>query len=133
MDITTDDCMISFNKLMSAKGSTFKEYTVDEFLRTLEFTLNLFENGKYCSKCKKMKNIEEFGRNKNWCKECKNTAFKEYYSKNKEKMKENMKNDYEKRKQLITCTCGVDIFSVCYKTHLKSKNHYNCLIEKNTL
>ena len=65
MDTTTDHntCMTSFNKLMTAKGSTFKEYSVDEFVRTLMFTINLFENGKYYTKCKKMKNIEEFGRN----------------------------------------------------------------------
>jgi ATP sulfurylase len=117
---------------MTAKGSTFKEYNVDEFLQKLMFTMNLFENSKYCTKCKNMKDIQEFGRGQNWCKECKNKSFKEYYNKNKEKMKENLKNDYEKRKQLIMCTCGTVIYSVSYKTHLKSKYHYN-LIEKRTL
>ena len=118
-----DTCKSSFDKLMREKGSTFKEYSADEFLSTLMFTINLFENGKYCTRCKKMKNVEEFGRTINWCKECKNTSSKEYYKKNRDKMKEIMKNDYEKRKHLMTCTCGAVIFSVSYKTHLKMKCH----------
>ena len=83
----------------------------------------MYENGKYCTRCKKMKNIQEFGRTPNWCKECKNTSSKEYYNRNKETMKEIMKNDYEKRKHLMTCTCGAVIYSISYKTHLKSKYH----------
>ena len=55
-------CKTSFNKLMTEKETTFKEYRVDEFLSKLFFTINLYENGKYCTKCKKMKNIGEFGR-----------------------------------------------------------------------
>ena len=75
----------------------FKEYSVDEFLTELTSIMNLYKNGKYCTKCKKNKNIEEFAKNQNWCKACKNTSFKEYYNRNQEKMKENLKKDYEKR------------------------------------
>ena len=108
---------------ITQEGSTFKEYDVDEFLGKLMHTMNLFENGKYCTKCKKMKDIQEFGRTQNWCKECKNTSFKEYYKRNKEKMRENMKNEYEKRNHLMTCTCGKVIHYVSYKSHLKTKCH----------
>ena len=59
-----DTCKRSFLDLENL-GSTFKEYSVDEFLRKLMFTINLYENGKYCTKCKKIKNIEEFVRRQN--------------------------------------------------------------------
>lgn len=120
----------AINKMLTEKGSTFKEYNVDEFLQKLMLTIHLLENGKYCTKCKKNKNIEEFARNQNWCKACKNTLFKEYYNRNQEKMKENLKKDYEKRKNLMICTCGKVINSVSYKAHLKTKSHYNLLNEK---
>ena len=122
----------SFSTLLK-NNPNLKEYTIDEFLRKIKYTLNLFENGKYCTKCKNMKDIEEFGKAQNWCKECKNTSFKEYYNRNKERMKQNLKNDYEKRKQLIMCDCGAVIYFVSYKSHLKSKCHYNLLKEKNFL
>ena len=108
----------------------FKEYSVDEFLRELTSIMNLYENGKYCTKCKNNKNIEDFGRNRNWCKACKNTSFKEYYNRNQEKMKENLKKDYEKRKSLMICACGKVINCVSYKAHLKTKSHYNLLNKK---
>ena len=45
----------AINKMLTEKGSTFKEYDVDEFLQKLMFTIHLLENGKYCTKCKKNK------------------------------------------------------------------------------
>ena len=54
---------------------------------------------KFCSKCKKEKDITEFCRNKskkdglnNWCRECINVYDGKYYKKNKEKYKKNYLN-----------------------------------------
>jgi len=110
------------------KHSKFNECG-DESLRNFMIAIDLMENEKYCTRCKNVKKIQEFGNKQHWCKECKSTSFKEYYNNNKEKFKENLKNDYKNRKREILCTCGRVIYSVSYKTHLKTKIHSNLLIK----
>lgn len=64
---------------------------------------------KYCPKCKDTREIKHFAINKSKkdglsgiCKDCKNEINKEYYSKNKEKLKQSIKENKDRIKELFS-------------------------------
>ena len=66
-------------------------------------------NTRVCTKCREVKTIDKFGRNKNnedglnlWCKECNNKKSKEYYENNKNKILKLQKQYYLDNLEYIT-------------------------------
>ena len=92
-----------------------------------KISIELFENEKYCSGCKSVKDKNNFSSNQDWCKECKSNLMKKYYEKNINHHRATVQKNYESKQVKTDCECGRTIYLVSMKAHLKTKIHMQML------
>lgn len=105
--------------------------TYEEFLQQKE-DIKLLINVKYCSKCKNIKEFENFSKRKNtkdglnfWCKECESKNASRYYKKHKDKIKKATKQwneeNKEKKKKIDKIYCDKNKIAIMLKKRIYSK------------